>query len=302
MHDIDLINLTNSGAGILTSSSNANLDSINFDMISKNSRGIYLYNSNAFINNSYITSSNSLLSDFGIRCYNSDCYIKNSNIDSNDVSLRSNNGFLQINDSITGSRIEVANNGIIELYNVTDNGIYISDSGSSILRFWNLTVINPNNSSFIIRDIQNNLVVNLTQNFTSFYIAQFNHTNNISIQLTPHGITANKIGFFTSQSDVTMNQDRIITLSLLEIPQTLAGSFCYTGNILATVEGEKTCNSTSGCSWSNVTVYRDCPHGCEENITKFGADCIEVPYLLFAIAIIIIIIIFVGLGWLAKGD
>lgn len=296
--NINFINSTASTGILFSSCNNVLMNNLNF-ITGINSRGIYFYNSNGLVKNSVIKSDNSQLSDLGIRCLQSICYVRNTNIESDDISLISDNSFLQVNDSISNTVIQSSNSGITELYNVSNNNIYFSDYGSSILRFWNLTIINPNNSTFILNDKQSKSILNLTQNFTTFYIAEFNHTNNISVQLTPHTINSNKDGFFPSQSSVLMNQDRIITLSLLAIPKTLTGSFCYTGNILAVVDGQETCNST-GCSWNNVTVYHDCPNGCENNLSVRGSECVQPEILIYPLGVIIIIICFVILGWLAK--
>ncbi len=86
-----------------------------------------------------------------------------------------------------------------------------------------------------------------------------------------------------------MNMDRIITLSLLRVPDVITGNFCYTGSILAMVTGSEDCNA-SACVWSNSTTFVNCDYGCSPNVTKFGAACANPDYEVTIWMIIVVVI------------
>ncbi len=276
---------------VIESGNNISLNDINYYK-TITARAVYFFESEGIVTNSILKSTNLQTSpDITFRCLsNSNCYANNVSIDGVEIGARSiTNSFVQINNSDIHSVIEAGDNSEIQMYNVTDDGIYVSDSNSYIAKFWNLTIFNPLNSSFRIYDFQNNLIVNITENFTSLFLTQFNNTNNATIQLTPHRIESVLAGFFPSIDSVTMNIDRIITLTLIRIPAVITGNFCYTGSILAEVTGSEDCNA-SGCVWSNKTIYKNCDYGCFPNVTELGADCANPDYEV-TIGMIIVIII-----------
>ncbi len=290
--NINFINDSDGSAILLNGETNASIENIFISNDGTNSRGIYFFNSDGIVKNSVIFSDNTITSpDIGLRCLSgSSCLIKNVSIDSDELGLRTRtNSFMQINDSNIESAIEAGDNSELQMYNVTDDGIYVSDSNSYITKFWNLTIFNPLNSSFRIYDFQNNLIVNITENFTSLFLTQFNNTNNATIQLTPHRIESVLAGFFPSIDSVSMNMNQIITLTLIRIPAVITGNFCYTGSILAEVTGSEDCNA-SGCVWSNKTIYKNCGYGCFPNVTELGADCANPDYEI-TIGMIIVIVI-----------
>ncbi len=300
INNIDFPNETALIGIVVENTNNISMNDIYFSDNTLSARSIYFYEANGIITNSVLKSTNLQTSpDITLRCLsNSICLANNVSIDGDEIGARSRtNSYVQINNSDVHSVIEAGDNSILELYNVSDDGLYVSDSNSFVVRFWNLTIFNPLNSTFIIYDYQNNLIVNLTQNFTSFFIAQFNHTNNNSIQLTPHDIESGLAGYFPSIDSITMDIDRIITLSLIRIPAVITGNFCLTGNILASVSGSEECNA-SGCTWSNETIYTSCAYGCQSNLSDIGAGCGWPDYTIIIIIMLIIcvLIIFVRKG------
>jgi len=70
---------------------------------------------------------------------------------------------------------------------------------------------------------------------------------------------------------------------------------CFNSSIL-TVE----INSTNGSTWDYFGYNISCPNGCEENLNKYGADCIEPAYIITLEVIIGIIFLIIFVVWVGR--
>ena len=70
---------------------------------------------------------------------------------------------------------------------------------------------------------------------------------------------------------------------------------CFNSSIL-TIEA----NSTNGSAWQYFAYNITCPNGCEDNLNKYGADCVEPSYILTMEVIAGIIILFIILVWAGR--
>lgn len=84
---------------------------------------------------------------------------------------------------------------------------------------------------------------------------------------------------------------------LLLAPGVMAYSRCDNSTLITETNLTRTINGVV----TNYTfeVPQICPYGCEDNLTKSGADCIEADYIVTTEVIIIVIVIVGFFAWLA---
>lgn len=90
-------------------------------------------------------------------------------------------------------------------------------------------------------------------------------------------------------------------MALLLAPTVTATTYtCINSSyLLRTINITKTESSTvTPYTWSE-TLY--CPHGCEDGLGKYGADCIDPPYLTTLYVLMGIVILFGFMTLVVKG-
>lgn len=90
-------------------------------------------------------------------------------------------------------------------------------------------------------------------------------------------------------------------LMILLIPNVQAyRNYCLDNHTLIT-EINMTKNESGTITTFGFTDVTVCPQGCEDNLTKYGADCVEPSYVNTITVIIGIAILFIFLGLIARG-
>lgn len=116
-----------------------------------------------------------------------------------------------------GSGIDISAklNGNVSLYNSTISNYSVTND-SELNVYWQLVVNNPLIASVKIYDKLDNLISEFSANKTLWLREYYVVPENNRINSTPHDITASKTGYETNSTLLTMDINKLFTVSLLE--------------------------------------------------------------------------------------
>jgi len=113
--------------------------------------------------------------------------------------------------------------GILNLYNTSIDSYNVE--GGQLNVYWQLDVINPLSATVKIYDYLNNLISQFIENKTlwlrEYYVTPTNNRTNT----TPHTIQATKSGYQDYSTQLTMNTNRELTITLSEIVSLIPTGF-----------------------------------------------------------------------------
>lgn len=137
-----------------------------------------------------------------------------------------NNGSADVYHSSLDGAIDISlkSNGTANLYNSTIDSYNVS--GSQLDVYWQLVVNNTLLASVKIYDKLDNLISEFSANKTlwlrEYYVVPENNRTNS----TPHNITASKVGYDTNSTLLTMDMNRLFTISLSNVSAVIYVDSC----------------------------------------------------------------------------
>jgi len=197
--------------------------------------GLYVLNSTVTVNDSKFNVSytgyyGALVRNYGInppfkspsKFYNSEFYGNLSGITSD------YNGSIEVYNSILDGNtydVYVKYDGNAELFNTTFD-VYQVTTGGRLDVYWLLEVSNPLSATVKIYDYLNSLVSEFSDTDKSIWLREYYvEPDNNRTNTTPHTIQATKSGYEDYSTQLTMNTNRLLTVTLTEIVSIIPTGF-----------------------------------------------------------------------------